>query len=160
MSTSSGQLDVVESKPELTQIQLGFQVTDVKKPLVAVKRICEKVNVVQFGPGANDNFISNKQSGAKMYLKPKGRSYVMQVQFGNGEWSEVTVDSAAEESVCPKDWAQQYGMKEMGDHAKMKLVNAKAIFTLLFSSQTLSSQQVIAGIIHDERFQSTRQRVA
>ena len=31
-------------------IGLPFQVCDVKKPLVSVKRICEKGNIIQFGP--------------------------------------------------------------------------------------------------------------
>jgi len=36
---------------------LNFQVTDVRKPLLAVKRITEKGNVVQFGPAESDNYI-------------------------------------------------------------------------------------------------------
>ena len=36
---------------------LCFHVTDVREPLVAVKRIAEKGNLVQFGPAENSNFI-------------------------------------------------------------------------------------------------------
>ena len=80
---------------------LSFQVTDVRKPLLAVKRITEKGNVVQFGPAESDNYIKNKLSGNKILLRKKGGSYIMDVSFwGNGEdWVEIAVDSAAEESV-------------------------------------------------------------
>ena len=44
---------------------LSFQVTDVRKPLLAAKRITEKGNVVQFGPAESDNHIKNKLSGNK-----------------------------------------------------------------------------------------------
>ena len=40
----------------------SFQVTDVRKPLLAVKRITEKGNVVQFGPAENDNYVYKKQT--------------------------------------------------------------------------------------------------
>ena len=106
------------------QVKLGFQVTDVKKPLLAIKKVCEKGNLVQFGPGNKDSFIQSKQTGDKIYLTPKGASYVMDVQFGNGEWTQITVDSAAEESVCPREWAQQYGINQVREDQKMRLINA------------------------------------
>ncbi len=43
----------------------------------------------------------------------------MDVQFGNGDWTEVTVDSAAEESVCPRGWGTQYGIKPVDERNKM-----------------------------------------
>ena len=51
---------------------LSFQVTDVRKPLLAVKRITEKGNVVQFGPAESDNHIKKKLSGNKIPLRKKG----------------------------------------------------------------------------------------
>ena len=39
------------------QMKLRFQVADVKKPLAAVKRICENGNLVSFGPKEEDKFI-------------------------------------------------------------------------------------------------------
>ena len=48
----------------------------------------------------------------------------MDVSFGDkGEdWSEIIVDSAAEESVCPYEWGKRFGLREVGK--KMNLVNA------------------------------------
>ena len=51
---------------------LNFQVTDVRKPLLAVTRITEKGNVVQFGPAESDNYIKNQLSGNKILLRKKG----------------------------------------------------------------------------------------
>ena len=97
-------------KDEHKLMKLGFQVAAVKKPLIAVKRIVENGNVVQFGKKDEDNFILNVQTGDKLFMKPNGKgSYVMQVRFRNGDRTEITVDSGAEESVCPWDWGLQYG---------------------------------------------------
>ena len=63
---------------------LGFEVTDVRKPLASVSRICEKGNVVQFGPAAEDNFIMNKKSLLKVLMKKKGNSYVIQGELIRG----------------------------------------------------------------------------
>jgi hypothetical protein len=93
-------------------MKLGFQVADVKKPLISVKRICEKDNLVSFGPKLEDNFILNRTSGDKLMLKPSGKGcYVMDVSFVNGERTTITVDSGAEENVCPWEWGQQFGIQ-------------------------------------------------
>lgn len=57
---------------------LGFEVTDVKKPLLAVFRICEQGNRVQFGPQPADNYIQNVATGEKVHMKREGNSYVLQ----------------------------------------------------------------------------------
>jgi hypothetical protein len=88
---------------------MNFQVAKVKKPLLAVKRITEKGNRVQFGPGPKDNFIESLTKGAKIDLTPNGRgSYLMEVEFVGGGKTQITVDSGAEESVCPEDWGSQF----------------------------------------------------
>ena len=103
------------------QINLGFQVTDVKKPLISVRRIVEKGNTVNFGPADKDNFILNKMSGHKIFLRPNGKgSYIMDVDFVGGGAAEIVVDSGAEESVCPKDWGAQFGTKEAARKLKFK----------------------------------------
>ena len=43
-----------------------------------------------------------------MMLQTGGRgSYVMEVQFVGGEKTTITVDSGAEESVCPWEWGER-----------------------------------------------------
>ena len=85
-------------------MNLTFQASDAKKPLISVERIVERGNHVQFGPTEGDCFISNPKSGKKMPLKFDGKgSWVMEVELeGDRHW--ITVDSGAQESVCPKDW--------------------------------------------------------
>ena len=65
-------------------MSLGFQVCDVKKPLAAVWRICEKGNVVQFGNEDHECFIQNKVSGDKVFMRREGGSYVLDVEFEEG----------------------------------------------------------------------------
>ena len=92
---------------------LAFQVADVKKPLISVRRIVEKGNLVSFGPKPEDNFIENRTSGDRIALKPNGKcSYLMAVVFESGLATEITVDSGAEENVCPWEWGEEFGLYE------------------------------------------------
>ena len=66
-------------------MKLEFQVADVKKPLIAVKRIAEKGNHISFGPGTGDNYIENRESGYRIPMRESGSgSYLMDVEFSNG----------------------------------------------------------------------------
>jgi hypothetical protein len=62
-------------------MSLNFQVSDVQKPLVAVRRIAEKGNLVQFGPRDEDNYIMNKATGNKIIMVRKGGSYVIPAEM-------------------------------------------------------------------------------
>ena len=80
---------------------------------VSVKKLAEKGNLVCFGPGKEDNFIQNKESGKKVILQPNGRgSYLLKVCFLGGGETEIVVDSGAEENVCPSWWGEQFGLQE------------------------------------------------
>jgi hypothetical protein len=62
-------------------MSLTFQVSDVQKPLAAVRRIAEKGNIVQFGPNPEDNFIKNSTTGMKIMMVKKGGSYVVPAEL-------------------------------------------------------------------------------
>ena len=62
-------------------MSLGFQLSDVQKPLAAVWRIAEKGNIVQFGPREEDNFVQNVKTGKKIYMVFKGGSYVIEANY-------------------------------------------------------------------------------
>ena len=94
-------------------MSLAFQVAEVKKPLISVKRIAEKGNTVSFGPQEGDNFILCQATGDKMMLKSNGKgSYLMDVCFVGGGRTEITVDSGAEENVCPWEWGSQFETRD------------------------------------------------
>ena len=96
-------------------MKLEFQVADVKKPLIAVKRIAEKGNHVAFGPGKDDDAIEKRKAGFKIPMRENGNgSYLMDVEFTDGTKGTITVDSGAEESVCPWDWGKQFPMVRKG----------------------------------------------
>ena len=59
-------------------IGLPFQACNVKRPLAAVRRICEKGNIVQFGPKEADNFIMNVSTKDKVMLKQERGQYGME----------------------------------------------------------------------------------
>jgi hypothetical protein len=62
-------------------MKLGFQISDVQKPLAAVWRIAEKGNLVKFGPKAEDNFIMNVKTKEIVPMTRKGGSYVLDAEF-------------------------------------------------------------------------------
>ena len=74
-----------EKKGQTKQMGLAFQVADVKKPLLAVKRIIEKGNHVTFGRSPEDTYIISKTTGDKMMLQENGKgSYLMEVKLVGG----------------------------------------------------------------------------
>ena len=58
-------------------LAMRFQVTDVRKPLLAVSRLCEQGNCVRFGPRASDNYIENVASGQRLQMERRGNSWVI-----------------------------------------------------------------------------------
>ena len=62
-------------------MSLGFQVSDVQKPLAAVWRIADKGNLVHFGPKAEDNYIQNVVTQRKIPMVRRGGSYVVEADF-------------------------------------------------------------------------------
>ena len=38
-------------------------------------------------------------------------SYLMMAKFRGGNGTSITIDSGAEESVCPWEWGKHFGMK-------------------------------------------------
>jgi hypothetical protein len=69
-------------------MSLTFQVSDVQKPLAAVRRISEKGNRVVFGP--TDNYIENVATGRRIQMTKKGGSYVVPAELIMKEVSGFT----------------------------------------------------------------------
>jgi hypothetical protein len=118
---------------EETVVGLTFQATDVKKALAAVWRVCEKGNLIQFGEEPEDCFIKNKKTNRKIFMRKKKGSYVLDVEFvikKDGELislgkGEITIDSAAEESVCPHDWGGAFPLKESKKRMNFKTASGQ-----------------------------------
>ena len=65
------------------RMRIKFQVADVKKPLLSVKRLVEKGNRVTFSE--KGSYIINDKTGDRLELKENGKgSYVMDVDFVGG----------------------------------------------------------------------------
>ena len=60
---------------------IGLQVTDVKKPLLSVRRLCEQGNVVQFGQDARNSYVMNVATGDRIPLQRRGNSWVIPGEF-------------------------------------------------------------------------------
>ena len=78
---------------------------------------------MRFGPGEEGNCIRNIQKGDKVLLRPNGKGlYILDANFPRGEKTKITVDSGAEESVCPWVWGEQFEV--VRPDKKLNLVNA------------------------------------
>ena len=59
------------------------------------------------------SYILNDKTGDRLELKENGKgSYIMDVNFIGGGKGKITVDSGAEENVCPVNWGQRFGVNE------------------------------------------------
>ena len=72
-----GSRKVVLAATSSKNLAINFQVTDVKKPLLAVSRLIEHGNVVQFGPRPGDSYIQSVSTGDKLLLERRGNSWVI-----------------------------------------------------------------------------------
>ena len=63
---------------------MSFEVTDVMKPLIAVRRIMEKGNEVHFG---TECYIRNVHTGERIPMRSKGGSYVVDIDVNFDEAS-------------------------------------------------------------------------
>ena len=122
---------------EESLLNMNFQVAGVKKALAAVSRICKAGNVVQFGEGPDECFIQSKKTKKKVMMQQRRGSYVIKIEFvksvagKDGERSLkkmgsefITVDSGAEESVCPLGWGDTFELTAVKPGREMKMVNA------------------------------------
>jgi hypothetical protein len=62
-------------------IGIKFQVTDVRKPLLAVRRLVEKGNTVVLAAGDGESYIQNEATKVKIPIKKKGGSFVIEAHF-------------------------------------------------------------------------------
>ena len=126
--SATREIQGIESESKSIPMSLTFQVTSVNKPLLAVKRVTEKGNHVSFGPKVEDNFIENKATGDKIMLRPNGRgSYLLDVYFEDGVKTAITLDSGAEESVCPRNWGSQFKLQQADRWLNFKGANGSKI---------------------------------
>ena len=58
-----------------------FQVTDVRKPLLAVRRLVERGSTVHFGMEPQDNYIYNTHTAVKIPMERRGGSFVIKAHF-------------------------------------------------------------------------------
>ena len=72
-----GSRRVIVSSITCKKLAMKFQVTDVQKPLLAVSRLIEQGNIVQFGKEPGQSFIQNIESGDKLHLQRRGNSWVI-----------------------------------------------------------------------------------
>jgi hypothetical protein len=72
---------MLKTKGQLEIMSLGFQVSDVQKPLAAVWRTAEMGSLIQLGPWAEDNFTMNGETQKKIMIVRRKGSYVIEAEF-------------------------------------------------------------------------------
>jgi hypothetical protein len=65
-------------------VGLKFQVTDVKRPLLAVRRLVEKGNVVMLSGVSGESYVYNKEAKMRIPIVKKGGSFVIEAEFVQG----------------------------------------------------------------------------
>ena len=62
-------------------MEIGFQVADVRKPLLAVRRLVEKGNTVVLAGCEGESYVYHEASNTKVPIKKKGGSFVIEAHF-------------------------------------------------------------------------------
>lgn len=62
-------------------LALTFQVTDVRKPLLAVRRLTEKGNKVVLSGDGEESYVYNAENNLKIPIVKKGGSFVIEARF-------------------------------------------------------------------------------
>ena len=57
-------------------------------------------------------------------MRKKGRAFVIDMLMDGGKAEEITIDSAAEESVCPERWAEEFGIQRVEKGKELMLMGA------------------------------------
>ena len=76
-----GEKDITIKNGDDDVIGLKFQVTDAKKPLLAVRRLVERGNVVSFGPEPHQCYIRHLSSKKTIPMEKKGGSFIIRAHF-------------------------------------------------------------------------------
>ena len=71
----------IKSAEDGEVVGLRFQVTDVRRPLLAVRRLVEKGSVVMFGPEPHQNYILHVATGRRIPMERRGGTFVIKAHF-------------------------------------------------------------------------------
>ena len=85
-------------------------------------------NIVNFGPRNEDNYIKSATDGHEIPLRRKGGVFVIDgICPKDNKPVEITVDSGAEESVCPLYWGREFGLDTRGPRIDFTAANGSRI---------------------------------
>jgi hypothetical protein len=128
VSINGVSIDAVVSKKQTRSSIMKFNVTDVKKPLVSAVKICEAGNWIIMGP--DGGYIENIMTGDKMEMRKDRGTFVVDVEYRNGEVGVITVDSGAGVSVWPQGMQQGVPMGPKDEGLTMTAANGTPIANL------------------------------
>ena len=116
----------VDSAPKLTRPSaIEFNVADVRKPLAsAVKMVKARNRVILDEEGS---YIQNKDTGECMEVRIEDETFVFDVEFENGEFGTITLDSGAGVNVWPHGKLKEVPMRPKKPGLKMCAANGTEI---------------------------------
>ena len=76
-------------------------------------------------------------------MRRRGKSYVIEVKLPSGEIAVITVDSAAEESVCPKGWAAEFKELAVEKGKELNLINASGGMIPHYGAKTVTFKAAV-----------------
>ena len=90
-------------------MEAKFEVTNVRKPLMAVARVVDAGNVVQFGPRPEDNFIMPVGSNTKGVLASERYQFRLEGRIDRGSFLTARCWHKAKESVYSLQCSKNVG---------------------------------------------------
>ena len=119
-------ISVVTAAQKLTRPSaIEFNVADVRKTLAsAVKMVKAKNRVILDKEGS---YIQNKDTGDCMEVRIEEETFVFDVEFENGEFGTITLDSGAGVNVWPQGKLKEIPMRPKKPGLRMCAANGTEI---------------------------------
>ena len=116
-------VDPAQARTRMSAME--FNVAEVKKPLASAAKVVKAKNRIVLDE--EGSYVENKVTGERMEVKMENETFVFEVEFDDGEFGKITLDSGAGASVWPEKEREQVPMMPRNPGLRMCAANGTEI---------------------------------
>ena len=121
-------LNSIEYGERLTkESEMVFNIEDVKKPVASAVKVCDAGNRIVMDPDPQKCYVEKVDTGERMKIRRENGTFVIDVQFVNGDYGAITLDSGAGVNVWPKQKLQDGKIMPKKEGLRMVAANGTDI---------------------------------
>ena len=133
MREAGGEVEVDVGKVEVEMERtsgIHFNVAKVKKPLASAARVVAAGNRVVMVDEPGKSFIENVETKERIPLRVEKGTYVFDVEYENGQFGVITLDSGAGVNVWPEGMLPEVAVMPKREGLRMTAANGTEIENL------------------------------